>query len=165
MTDNKKNGFTLIELIVVIAIIGVLAAITLPRLSSYTEDAHQARMEESAHTAYLAAQAYSVHNNITASVNPSKSNLSPYISSNTNIVSGVGASNCNSYGHFQWSKYTGSDKEELMCVHIVKKGGLYQGAGITKAATADTFVIEMYDPTITKQFNSSSETNIRYFVY
>ncbi|SHJ70715.1 general secretion pathway protein G [Hathewaya proteolytica DSM 3090] len=35
----KKKGFTLIELIVVIAILGVLAAVLLPKFSGFTDDA------------------------------------------------------------------------------------------------------------------------------
>jgi type IV pilus assembly protein PilA len=36
---GKKKGFTLIELIVVIAILGVLAAIAIPRFSGFTDKA------------------------------------------------------------------------------------------------------------------------------
>ena len=54
--DNKK-GFTLIEMIVVIAIIGVLAAILVPSLSGYLSEAKDTQSEANARTFYTAAQA------------------------------------------------------------------------------------------------------------
>lgn len=39
-TKRNEKGFTLIELMIVIAIIGILAAIAIPQFAKYREDAY-----------------------------------------------------------------------------------------------------------------------------
>lgn len=54
---NGKKAFTLIELIVVIAIIGVLVAILVPTMMGFVTDAQNATAEANARTIYSAATA------------------------------------------------------------------------------------------------------------
>lgn len=58
--NRKKNqkGFTLVELLIVIAIIGILAAIAIPQFSSYRSKAFVAAARSDAKNAYTSLQAY-----------------------------------------------------------------------------------------------------------
>jgi type IV pilus assembly protein PilA len=55
---KNKSGFTLIELMIVIAIIGILTAIAIPQFTLYKKKGHNAAARADAKNAYTAAQAY-----------------------------------------------------------------------------------------------------------
>src|SRR5258706_14259453 len=59
---RREHGFTLIELMVVVVIIGILAAIAIPNFISMQDRAKEGTVKSNMHTLQLAAEDYAVLN-------------------------------------------------------------------------------------------------------
>ena len=60
--SHSESGFTLVELLVVMLIIGLLAAIAIPSFFNQREKANDAQAKENAHTAQVAMETYATDN-------------------------------------------------------------------------------------------------------
>jgi type IV pilus assembly protein PilA len=59
---HRKEGFTLIELMIVIAIIGILAAIAIPQFSAYRQRSYNSSAQSDIRNIATAQEAYYVDN-------------------------------------------------------------------------------------------------------
>ncbi|KPZ65256.1 Fimbrial protein precursor [Pseudoalteromonas sp. P1-16-1b] len=118
MTQQNQKGFTLIELMIVVAIIGILAAVALPAYQDYTLKARFAEVKTSA-----------------ASV---KTTMAQCLQENNNIIA-----SCDSYADLGIAAPVANDN--LASVAIAETTGVITATG---TASAGGFTYTLTPPTV-----------------
>ncbi len=119
MTKNKSKGFTIIELLVVVAIIAVLAAIVLVNVTGYINQGKNSAIKANLSTVMVnGAQFYEQNSNYTGFCGTAN-----YTAPASAISAAGGASNC--------AVKTGANVDQAWCACSTLKVTSTEGAGST----------------------------------
>ncbi|MDI9325560.1 MAG: type II secretion system protein [Alphaproteobacteria bacterium] len=141
ITYKKRNAFTLIELLIVVAIIGILASIVIVTLTGQTDKANAARAKANSRSVLSAISIYLANENKSpvASTTCSGIGSSPAIPLPV-IPTGAGCSSSTTNYAVYWAKDTGSTvgvNNLAWCVDSLGKAGTITATTFTTAGSCD----------------------------
>ena len=75
LNEKKKKGFTLIELVVVMCIIGILASTLIPQISGYITEAKKLKVLDQSRSVVMAVESYNLKSKSKISENTTINNI------------------------------------------------------------------------------------------
>jgi prepilin-type N-terminal cleavage/methylation domain-containing protein len=78
MKHRRREGFTLIELMIVVVIVGLLAAVATPNLRNFQDRSRDATVKSNCHTVQLAAEDFAIQNQGVYAASPADAGASGF---------------------------------------------------------------------------------------
>lgn len=157
-STNKKYGFTIVELIVVMVIIGIFSLVSYPILKEYSKDAETTQIFATSQNIYTAAINYDVNHNLGNESNNdgiiyfTSENIQPSIDSSITMVNNPSEVNDIKKASVQVVRKGNSLPNSIYSTgRIVDYNGNTvensdnNGSVSTKIADVDTYIVTMLD--------------------
>ena len=110
LINKNEKGFTLIELMIVIAIIGILAAIAIPQFSAYRTRSYNAASQADLRNAATAQEAYFVDEQIYCDTTGTLIGATYGLYMSENVTLTIVAASTDATGYVMRSKHSSGDK-------------------------------------------------------